>query len=76
LKAFHGKHRVSNLKVQRDYYTAIEIVMQRSQTRSRREDDNPKKRLNEVDDHVLHSQEEGFMSETKKHSKGKQDVSN
>ena len=58
--------RVSNLKVQRDYYNAIEVVMQRSQAGGR--DEYSKKRLNGIDDHVLYSQKEGFVSETKNES--------
>ncbi|OPY75648.1 MAG: Tyrosine recombinase XerC [Syntrophorhabdus sp. PtaU1.Bin153] len=56
--------RVSNLKVQRDYYNAIEVVMQRSQAGC---GDGwlPQKRLNVADDHMLYLQEEVAVSETK-----------
>jgi len=47
--------RVSNLKVQRDYYNAIEVVMQRSQAEGR---ELLQKRLSMVNDHMLYSQEE------------------
>ncbi|MCX5812855.1 MAG: hypothetical protein NT178_09975 [Proteobacteria bacterium] len=47
--------RVSNLKVQRDYYNAIELVMQRSQAEGR---DLLQKRLNMANDHMLYLQEE------------------
>jgi len=59
--------RVSNLKVQRDYYNAIELVMQRSQTGSR--DGQPlSKKLNVADNHMLYLQGEDFVSDTKNES--------
>jgi site-specific recombinase XerD len=59
--------RVSNLKVQRDYYNAIELVMQRSQAGSGGGQLLSKK-LNVADNHVLYLQREGFVSETKSES--------
>jgi site-specific recombinase XerD len=50
--------RVSNLKVQRDYYNAIELVMQRSQAGGRY---LLQKRLSVANDHMLYSQEEGTL---------------
>ena len=44
--------RVSNLKVQRDYYNAIELVMQRSQAGSR-DGQLLSKKLNVADNHML-----------------------
>ena len=60
--------RVSNLKVQRDYYNAIEVVMQRSQS-GYRDEWLSQKRLKEVDDHMLYSQEEDTMREKKNRQK-------
>lgn len=54
--------RVSNLKVQRDYYNAIEVVMQRNQAGSR-DGWLLQKRLNVADDHMLYLQEEGIVKE-------------
>jgi site-specific recombinase XerD len=59
--------RVSNLKVQRDYYNAIELVMQRSQAGSGG-GQLLSKRLNVADNHVLYLQGEGFVSDTKSES--------
>jgi site-specific recombinase XerD len=59
--------RVSNLKVQRDYYNAIELVMQRSQAGSR-DGELLSKKLNVADNHMLYIQREGFVSETKNES--------
>jgi site-specific recombinase XerD len=59
--------RVSNLKVQRDYYNAIELVMQRSQQGSR-DGQLLSKRLNVADNHMLYLRREGFVSETKNES--------
>jgi site-specific recombinase XerD len=59
--------RVSNLKVQRDYYNAIEVVMQRSQAGGR--NNYSKKRLNVVGDHMLYSQEEGYSHAAKNREK-------
>lgn len=56
--------RVSNLKVQRDYYNAIEVVMQRSQAGGR-DGWLLQTRLNVADDHMLYLQEKGAVSETK-----------
>ncbi len=56
--------RVSNLKVQRDYYNAIEVVMQRSQAKGR-DGWLLQKRLNVADDHMLYLQEEGTVRERK-----------
>jgi hypothetical protein len=56
--------RVSNLKVQRDYYNAIEVVMQRSQAGGR-DGWLLQKRLNVADDHMLYLQEEGTVREKK-----------
>jgi len=50
--------RVSNLKVQRDYYNAIELVMQRGQAAGR---DLLHKRPIAMDDHMLYSPEEGAL---------------
>jgi site-specific recombinase XerD len=59
--------RVSNLKVQRDYYNAIELVMQRSQQGSRY-GQLLSKRMNVADNHMLYLQGEGFVSDTKNES--------
>lgn len=59
--------RVSNLKVQRDYYNAIELVMQRSQAGSR-DGQLLSKKLNVADNHMLYLQGEGFVSDTKNES--------
>ena len=59
--------RVSNLKVQRDYYNAIELVMQRSQAGSR-DGELLSKKLNVADNHMLYLQGEGFVSDTKNES--------
>jgi site-specific recombinase XerD len=59
--------RVSNLKVQRDYYNAIELVMQRSQAGSR-DGQLLSKKLNVADNHMLYIQREGFVSDTKNES--------
>ena len=59
--------RVSNLKVQRDYYNAIEVVMQRSQQGSR-DGQLLSKRMNVADNHMLYIQREGFASDTKNES--------
>jgi site-specific recombinase XerD len=59
--------RVSNLKVQRDYYNAIELVMQRSQAGSR-DGELLSKKLNVADNHMLYIQREGLVSETKNES--------
>ena len=59
--------RVSNLKVQRDYYNAIELVMQRSQAGSR-DGELLSKKLNVADNHMLYIQREGFVSVTKNES--------
>jgi len=67
--------RVSNLKVQRDYYNAIEVVMQRSQAGGR-DGWLLQKRLNVADDHMLYLQEEGTVRERRKQTKGKHGVSN
>jgi len=50
--------RVSNLKVQRDYYNAIEVVMQRSQAAGR---DLLHRRLHGSDDYMLYTQEDGAL---------------
>jgi site-specific recombinase XerD len=59
--------RVSNLKVQRDYYNAIELVMQRSQAGGR-DGQLLSKKLNVADNHMLYIQREGFVTETKNES--------
>lgn len=59
--------RVSNLKVQRDYYNAIELVMQRNQAGSR-DGELLSKKLNVADNHMLYIQREGLVSETKNES--------
>jgi site-specific recombinase XerD len=56
--------RVSNLKVQRDYYNAIELVMQRSQQGSS-DGRLLSKRQNVTDNHMLYIQREDFVSDTK-----------
>jgi hypothetical protein len=61
--------RVSNLKVQRDYYNAIEVVMQRSQA-GYRDEWLSQKRLNVTDDRMLYSQED-TMRERRKTDKRK-----
>jgi site-specific recombinase XerD len=58
--------RVSNLKVQRDYYNAIELVMQRSQAEGRH---LLQKRLSMANDHMLYSQEEGALEGKKNRQK-------
>jgi site-specific recombinase XerD len=59
--------RVSNLKVQRDYYNAIELVMQRSQQGSR-DGQLLSKKLNVPDNHMLYIQREDVASDTKNES--------
>ena len=59
--------RVSNLKVQRDYYNAIELVMQRNQAGSR-DGELLSKKLNVADNHMLYIQREGLASNTKNES--------
>ena len=59
--------RVSNLKVQRDYYNAIELVMQRSQAGSR-DGELLSKKLNVADNHMLYIQRESLASNTKNES--------
>ena len=59
--------RVSNLKVQRDYYNAIELVMQRSQAGSR-DGQLASEQLNVADNHMLYIQKEGLVSDTKNES--------
>jgi len=57
----------SETDIQRDYYNAIEVVMQRSQAGSR--DGQPlSKKLNVADNHMLYLQGEGFVSDTKNES--------
>jgi site-specific recombinase XerD len=56
--------RVSNLKVQRDYYNAIELVMQRNQQGSS-DGRLLSKKLNVADNHMLYIQREDFVSDTK-----------
>ncbi|MCX5809190.1 MAG: tyrosine-type recombinase/integrase [Proteobacteria bacterium] len=60
--------RVSNLKVQRDYYNAIEVVMQRSQAGCR-DGWLRQKRLNVADGHMLYLQEEGIVKERENRQK-------
>jgi len=59
--------RVSNLKVQRDYYNAIELVMQRSHAGSG-SGQLLSKKLNVADNHMLYIQREGLVSDTKNES--------
>jgi len=58
---------VSNLKVQRDYYNAIELVMQRSQQGSG-DGQLLSKRMNVADNHMLYIQREDVASDTKNES--------
>ncbi|MDD5008226.1 MAG: hypothetical protein PHC68_07460, partial [Syntrophorhabdaceae bacterium] len=60
--------RVSNVKIQRDYYNAIEVVMQRNQAGGK-DGWLLQTRLNVADDHMLYSQEKGAMSEKKTYKK-------
>jgi hypothetical protein len=53
--------------VQRDYYNAIELVMQRNQQGSR-DGKLLSKRMNVADNHMLYIQREDFVSETKNES--------
>ncbi len=62
-----GIAECSNLKVQRDYYTAIEVVMQRCYTGDR-DGQLLSEKQNVADNHMLYLQGKGSVTDTKNES--------